>query len=715
MDARTSSTPRSPFLSRARSRPRLHWTLSLALCVGAALAACGGESPTTPLDDGRPGDGNGTTTRPPIDDLPVTDLSEDDLEPSGTVDETEDGYRVEGELSMTTSDTTSVSFVNADLDVRFDDQGRLRSISGKAEIPSPHERIEIEDPVRADVGLFPGKWLNENRDLPILLQDDTDYFVFDFEARLQMSIATGETGEEATKPVSVKAPVGGRALMIVDYTDPMYFVYGQQDLLGEVGTGWSLNQRIPFKPTHAVPEVEGGGSFDGGTIRVGTFPIFKIISVSGTQVDNNYTELHLSTEDPLGSSNLRAGYRQGHDGSMEIDLGIKDMVGIGLPLASASGGVWMEASTEDVFRGYTYASGETSDDDSWWPSFIPVKPSASLATHSYVTSDGEFQIELEGGYGWEFPGEKEHMSGIFRLNNDAMLLEGTVESEDITYSVGGQVTSASTRAYFQPPQELLDELATAVNDEVLPRIEEAEAAYEDLQAATEDYEFELSLRGLREDIPPMVDEGKRRLSQGIEAAIASQSGEDWYEALRDQLRAADNVYHQQLDQLKAAAQNATDNATTRAVLERELRETAARKIFSYTFTYKIWGITVYSTTVTRRVLSDTQANALIEAADNVYRIQETSDRKIQMEQVYQTVNDRELFEGVKDDLQNGVLVMATLEEMGFVVDHELEVPSFDLYAKINGDIYDVGTISALTIAELMAELPNAMIEALMGN
>ncbi|MDX1567094.1 MAG: hypothetical protein R3223_04785 [Longimicrobiales bacterium] len=715
MDARTPRTPRSPFLSRARSRPWLHWTLGLALCVGTGVAACGGESPTTPLDDGVPGDGTGTPNRPPIEDLPVTDVTEDDLEPSGTVTETEDGYRVEGELTMSTSDTSSVSLVNADLDVRFDDQGRLRSISGKAEIASPHERIEIEDPVRADVGLFPGKWLNENRDLPILLQDDTDYFVFDFEARLQMNVATGETGEDATRPISVQAPVGGRALMVVDYLDPMYFVYGQQDLLGMAGTGWSLNQRIPFRPTHAVPEVEGGGSFDGGTIRVGAFPIFKIIKVSGTQVDNNYTELHLSTEDPLGSSDLRAGYRQGHDGSMEIDLGIKDMVGIALPLASASGGVWMEASTEDVVRGYTYASGETSNDDSWWPSFIPVKPSASLGTHSYVTSAGEFQIELEGGFGWEFPGEKEHMSGLFRLNNDAMLLEGTVESEDISYTLGGQVTSASTRAYFQPPQELMDELATAVNDEVLPRIEEAEAAWEDLQAATEDYEFELSLRGLREDIPPMVDEGKRLLTQGIEGAIASQRGEIWYEAFRDQLRAADNVYHQQLDQLKAAAQNATDNATTRAVLERELRETAARKIFSYRFTYQVWGVTVYSTTITRRILSDAQADALIEAADNVYRIQETSDLKIQMEQVYQTVNDRELFEGVRDDIQNGVVAMATIEEMGFVVDHELEVPSFDLYAKIHGRTYDLDSISSLTIAELMTELPNAMIEALMVN
>ena len=123
---------------------------------------------------------------------------------------------------MATGDSSEVTFVNADLAVRYDDEGRVRSISGEAEIASPHDRIEFENPVRAEVGFFPGKWLNENRDLGIVLQDDTDYFVFDFEVRLQMNIATGETGEGATKPVSVQAPIGGRTGMIIHYLDPMY-------------------------------------------------------------------------------------------------------------------------------------------------------------------------------------------------------------------------------------------------------------------------------------------------------------------------------------------------------------------------------------------------------------------------------------------------------------------------------------------------------------
>ena len=693
--------------SRTYPRRTRGLTLPLVLVGAVALAACG-ENPIGPdVSDDLP-----TDTVTPIEQLPATRVTRDDLEPSGNVVETEDGYTVEGELTMATSDTSEVRFLNADLNVRFDDQGRVRSISGKAEIASPHERIEIEDPVRADVGFFPGAWLNENRDLGIVLQEDTDYFVFDFQVQLKMNIATGETGEDATKPVSVKAPVGGRALMVVDYTDPMYYTWGEQDLLGSIGTGWSLQQRIPFRPEHPVA-VQDFGAFDGGSIRKGSMTVFKVFSVSGVVVDNEYTELHMSTEEPL-ESDLRRGYRQGFNGALEFDLGIKDMVGIALPIASASGGVWGEASVQDVFNGYAYAAGATAD-FSWWPEFIPATPVSSLEALAYVTSEERFQVGLEGTYGWAFPAGEQSMTGVFDLSNDGMFLEGSVVSGDIEYVLAGHVTETATRAWFEPPQQLLDDIAGEVNAEVLPRIDEAEQAWNDLQDATGEYEFELSLRGIRDDIPRWVDEGRARLAAGVSAAIASQDGKIWESDFRSKIQAADNVYYDQLAQLKAAAQNATDNATTRAVLERELREMAARKIFTFNYTYRdpIFGTTLYSTTVTRRILSDDQANRLVEAADNVYRIQETSDRKIQLQEVYDTVNERELFEQVRDDLENGVLIMRTIEELGFVFVHD--VPGFGLYAVIDGTTHQVGTIDGLTLEELMKGLPDVMLEALKIN
>lgn len=705
MSARTF--PRStPLLPRA-----------LALVAALSLTACdGGGDPTGPTDSPTPPPQQPPPPPPPeqpVEELPVTDVTRGELEPKGKVTETSDGYRVEGALTVKLGDARSVTLANADLVVRFDSQNRVRSISGKAEIPSPHERIRFEDPVRADVGFFPGKWLNEKRDLGLTLREDTEYFVYDFQTQLKMSIATGETGADATRPVWVKAPVGGRVLMVIDYTDPMYYVYGEQDLIGSLGTGWSLNKRIPFRPTHAVPELKGGGSFEGGAVRVGSFPVYKVFTVSGLAVDNSYRELHMNTQDPLASE-ARQGYRMGHNGSMEFDLAMRDMVGITLPVASASGGIWYEARTDGTLLGHAYAAGSTGRDFSWWPQFIPLKPASHLATESYVSSDGGFKVELQGTYGWEFPGEQQSLTGVFSLANDGMTVEGITDSNGVIFKIGAHVTTASTRAYFDPPAELTDEIAGEVNRQVLPRIEEAEKAWNDLQKATGDYELELSLRGIRTQIPPMVDAGTRYLREGIDAAIRSQKGKIWEKQFRQQILAADDVYYAKLAQLKAAAQNANDNDATRATIERALRELAAHKVFTFNFSYRVLGQTVYSTTYTRRILSDEQASMLLRAADNVHRIKETSDLKIKLQSVYDTVNERALFEQVRDDLENGVLKMRPFEEMGFVIPHQGDFRA-ELYVRIDGKSYQSGTITALDIEQMVEGLSEAMIEALKTN
>jgi hypothetical protein len=181
-------------------------------------------------------------------DCPPTSFSRGDVEAQGKVTPTPQGFTVEGSLSFRTSDGRQITFTQADVDVRFDANGRLHSLSGKVVIPSPHERITFAEPVRADVGIFPGRFLNQQRALGIPLKDDTDYFVFDFATALRMAIATGQTGAAATKPITVQAPIGGRLLMVVDYNDPMYYVYGEQDVLGAAGIGWSAKGRIPFVP-----------------------------------------------------------------------------------------------------------------------------------------------------------------------------------------------------------------------------------------------------------------------------------------------------------------------------------------------------------------------------------------------------------------------------------------------------------------------------------
>jgi hypothetical protein len=664
----------------------------LAVCGLLALSACS-EQASAPEEPENVGYQPRTFTR-------------DDLAPEGVVVETADGYQVQGALHVKT-DEGEVSFVNADLDVSFDENGRVRNITGTTEIPSPHERIEFANPVQADVGFFSGKFLNENRDF-ILLKEDTDYFVFNFDVTLEMRIATGETGEGATKPISVKAPLGGQLLMVIDYNDPMYYVYGEQDLLGAAGMGWSLHARIPFVPWHPVEDM---GTFDGKNTRTGTFPILKVLEVTGQMVDNNYTELHLSEEDPF-TSDLRTGYQCGYNGAMTLDLFLKEIVGVEIPIAEGSGGVWSEVSVQEVFEGHAYVSGLTSELD-WWPSFIPAAPVASLRTSAFIRSDLDFDVTVAGEFGWNLAaGGGNAWTGYFNFAPEALTLGGSVRDDDTVFDIEGRVTKETTSVSTRPPQEILDLVSAGVTGELDHRIAEAERAWNDLQEATADYEFELSLRGLRSALPNIVDTATNALATAIANELRNHEGEPYYDSLRDHLYSADNPYHAALDRLKAAALEIQDNDQTRAEIEAALRGVAARKIFTTTYVYRVAGITIKTVNVSRRIMSDTQANQIITAADNVQYIKESWDRKVQMQEIYDTIPDKAIFERVRDDIENGVIVIDDLGEIGFVYGHDDHV--FRAYAQVGDDRHELGEVDLFSVVDLVAAVTSAIVDDLVS-
>lgn len=544
----------------------------------------------------------------------------------------------------------------------------------------------------------------------ITLKDDTDYFVYDVAVAFQMNIATGRTDSSATRPVSVKLPIGGRILMVVDYTDPMYYVYGEQDLIGGAGVGWSQHSRIPFSPR--LP-VAGLGTFDGKNVRTGTFPIFEVLSVTGQTVDNQYDEAHLFDKNPY-DVDVKAGYQAGYNGSMSLDLGIKNVVGIEIPIADGSGGVWAEASLQGGFKGNAYARGMTSPDASWWPAFIPARPITQLDAEAYVTSDAAFEVGLAGRFGWAFPDGDQAMSGSFSLTNDAMTLTGGIEDASVKFAITGVVTKAATTVFVQPPPQLLDRIGTDVKDSIMPRIDAAQKAWNNLEKATSDYEIELSLRGLRSSLPTISDVAAQALADGIAAELKANQGTVYYNSLRSQLVSAAAPYYAALSNLKAQSLEITDNAQTRTAIENALRAVAARKIFTTTYVYKdpIFGTTLATVKVSRRIMSDADADRLIQAADDVPHIKETSDVKISMQQIYDQVPDKALFEEVRDDVSNGVLTMRKISELGFVYPHGQAAGAYHLYAVIDGVRYEAGSLSAVTLDAFAALLPSVMIQAL---
>jgi hypothetical protein len=695
----TESEPATPAKTTAAAA-RGHRRALTNLLIGAVLvgsAACASD-PT----------GTGSHEPPPPATPPATSLTRADLRADGTVTPTADGYTVQGSLQVQNGAEPTM-FDDADMQVHFDAAGHVTTITGQAQVPPPQGRISFANPVRADIGFYRGKYLNEQRDLGIKLNDDTDYFVYDIAVALEMRIATGDTGQDAVKPITVRAPLGGRILMVVDYRDPMYYVYGAQDLIGDAGIGWSSNGRIPFSPTHPVA---GLGTFAGRNTRVGTFPVLKILSITGQLVDNDYSEVHLLLKDPFSSS-LRAGYQAGYNGDMALDLSIKDVVGINIPIAGGSGGIWAEAGTQDVFQGHAYAVGTTSRDASWWPALIPARPVTQLDAAAFVKSDGDFDVNLHGEFGWQIATATHAMSGEFELTPSGLTLAGAIKDGDASFGITGQVGKDSTTVSVRPPQQLADSIGARVNAQLDTAIASAQKAWDDLQQATADYQFELSLRGLRSSIPNMVDVAKKALADGIAAELAKHTGDVYYSQLRSELYAAADRYNADLDRLKAAALDIQDNAETRLALEAALRAAAGRKIFSTTFEYQVLGVVVYTTTVRRQIMSDANAASLLQAADNVKYIKETSDRKISMQQIYDQVPNREIFEDLRDDLKNGVIVMADITDLGFVYGHATK--TYAVYAVIGGKRHALGKVDAFSVSALAVAMCDAMIDALRNN
>jgi len=175
--------------------------------------------------------------------------------------------------------------------------------------------------------------------------------------------------------------------------------------------------------------------------------------------------------------------------------------------------------------GHVYAAGVTAD-FSWWPTFLPMKPASELEVSAFATDELDYGVEMAGQYAFEFPDGVHGMAGSFSIENERNTWSGHVLSGGDTWGVGGEATKDMSTLYLTPPQALLDALTPDVNDRILPRIEEAEAAWEDLQAATGDYEFELSLRGLRTQLPGIVDDAKAKaLERHLQRAREPRGGD----------------------------------------------------------------------------------------------------------------------------------------------------------------------------------------------
>jgi hypothetical protein len=267
------------------------------------------------------------------------------------------------------------------------------------------------------------------------------------------------------------------------------------------------------------------------------------------------------------------------------------------------------------------------------------------------------------------------------------------------------------------PSTLFDAIGDRVNGDVLPKIDSAQNAWNDLQEATGEYEFELSLRGVRTQIPGIVASARKALNDGIEAELKPHRNKIYYGTLESQVKSRAKPYYDALNRLETEARRTTDNAASRRAIEAALRDVASRKIFTTTITIKapIIGTVLYSKTISRRIMSDANANKLLVAASHVPEITATSNRKISLQQIYDQVPDRQLFEQVRDDIRDGVIVIRGIEKLGFVFPHAEGLRSFNGFVVIDGQRYETEPLTGMTVKAWADVLWERMLDALKVN
>lgn len=624
--------------------------------------------------------------------LPDGELGKASFTPNGpTTDLGDSGFILEnGELTVETPAGCSFTFFEAeDLQVSFDPTGNLEKIEGRASLPSPHECISFEDPVQFNLGYYTGRSINDDLDLGFSLQDDNSYFLFRLDVGLEMNVCTGG-GSGSTKPIALKAPVGGKLIYVMDCADPFVYLEAEQDSLGAFATGASMQGQIGYVALQPDDRIAG---FNGESVRKGSisFPYLKILEAEDVVfIQNAAFNADLLTGDPLGG--LSAGYQAGLNGKMNFALSAGGFITFKVPIAEGSAGIEAVAGL-DGLQANAFVNGLVDPDLSWWPTILPIKPDGQMRARGFIQEDGIFDLGLAGEMGIDVLEDTRQAEGTINAANDAFGMTGTVEANGKTWQAEATFRSSETELLASPPSVLTNNDAAWINRSIDAKFDRIAEEQEKLEKALEEYKFELSLRGLRQNLPPLVDNIINLINDikadiiadanaGINARLNTQNAKlcEWESgAPTPTANSAVQPYLNALNRLKAAVDEDNDNATTRAELEAALRDLMALRVLNFNYTFKVRGtknllpctgftsITVSKRiNITRTVINASQMDLLRRAADNVKHIQPAADLYLNQQMILDALPSAAQLNQLKQDIQSGVTQLPAIGGAGYI-------------------------------------------------
>lgn len=665
-----------------------------------------------------------------VDVLPII-LSRDNFNTEGSIQQTADGYQSQGTLVMNVGGDER-RFEESDLQLTFDAEGNLIDMVGETIVPqSVSDNLSLDAQVKTTVGLFTGAQINADPDLGITLKDELYYFVYYFGESLDITLGNRD-GSGSFDSLTLETPLSGKLVLITDPSDVFYYYYAAIPFVGEAGRGESDHGFIPFIPQLDYVKLD---SFDGHIIEKGSFSlgvkIFDFFNISGTRVIHQPEFSEIDFDNLLDSP---IEYKMGINGDAEFSFAILGFGLFSFDLAKTSASLDVGLDRQQMAMQTVIAP-----DVSWVPNWFPVVPATETVGDWFINGDGSFSASLGSNFHSQLP--EAMIGGTMQLDNNGVTLKGSVGSGDrtlgITATFNDNMMSAEVDVYADLHSGISD-LVTVALDE---KLDELQQAFDDLQQATGDYELELSLRGLRSSLPGIVDSVipglntipgtvRNEVDSAIvnyvnnyevcvivctnpldplvnEQAIGDEKGEVARRIAIDAIAPVKAA----LNNLKQVANEGNDEVF-RMAIKNALQQVYNHRVFSQTIrithNFPLVGtITVYNRTITRTVLSTDIANNIKFALDNIDQLAVTSSIMISAQQIYDALPLEEAINTARQEVEQGLAHIPTLDGVGFTVDSGI----YTAYANLDGKRVEID-INVLSPTELAAGIGRLISEQL---
>lgn len=313
--------------------------------------------------------------------------------PSAGITAVTEGFAYKGSLVLDTPGGP-LTLAGADIVFQGSAANAIDTIVGTVEVPAPSTGAlsgfaSASGGPRATFGYALGSELKA-RGVEAPMLDGRKYIALDYS--VGPSVSAG--------PVTLSAPGAQSGTLVIDPSDPSFYMTG--DLIGlssvgpfsGLGLGLSSRGLLPFTPNVTWGIEDQIKPLTGHIYSKGTVDLTRLpLSIDGEMVVNI---------DPSGKGRRLGegepeGVALGMNGTVNAFFDINGWLSFRLPLAHASLGARTSAT-----ESYGYLSGDIAPEISWIPAATPFVPASALRVAGYIDGDKtRSHFAAEGTYGFK--------------------------------------------------------------------------------------------------------------------------------------------------------------------------------------------------------------------------------------------------------------------------------------------------------------------------